>query len=142
MYSYSEYIQDYLYRHVGLQEGGKFKNDYRVNFWGKIFRKLWLDELPMVVNLLKGQLKLVGVRPLSRQYFSLYSPEMQQLRIKVKPGLIPPFYYNCKTPNDIKEVQENERRYIEEYLEHPFRTDWKYFWGCFRTILIKRKRSA
>lgn len=142
MYSYSEYIQDYLYRHVGLQDGGKFKNDYRVNIWGKIFRKLWLDELPMILNLFKGQLKLVGVRPLSRQYFSLYSPEMQQLRTKVKPGLIPPFYYDSNTPSGIEEVQESERRYIEAYLEHPFKTDWKYFWGCFRTILIKRKRSA
>ncbi len=141
MYSYSEYLQEYLYNHGGLQEGGKFKDDYRVNFWGKALRALWLDEFPMIFNLLKGQLKLVGVRPLSRQYYSLYTPEMQQLRIKVKPGLIPPFVYEKETPKTLDDVQESERKYIESYLQHPFRTDWKYFWGAIGNIFFKHKRS-
>ena len=141
MYSYSEYLQDYMYEHGGLQEGGKFRDDCRINFWGRILRRTFLDELPMTVNLLKGQVKLVGVRPLSRQYFSLYSPEMQALHIKVKPGLIPPFYYEKRTPVTIEEVQESERRYIEAYLEHPFRTDWRYFWGSVFNIIFRRKKS-
>ena len=141
MYSYSEYLQDYMYQHGGLQEGGKFENDCRINFWGKLIRKTWIDELPMIVNLIHGHIKLVGVRPLSRQYFSLYSPEMKELRIKVKPGLIPPFYYEKQTPKTIDEVQESERRYIEAYLEHPFRTDWRYFWGSLTNIIFRHKRS-
>lgn len=141
MYSYSEYLQDYLYNHIGLQEGGKFKDDPRINFWGKILRSCWLDELPMFVNWFKRQLKLVGVRPLSQQYFSLYTPEMQALRIKVKPGLIPPFYYEKQSPKTIEEVQESERKYIEAYLAHPFRTDWKYFWGTIGNILFHHKKS-
>ena len=141
MYSYSEYLQPYMYKYGGLAEGGKFKDDYRVNGWGHLLRRLWLDELPMLVNWFKGQLKLVGVRPLSRQYFSLYSPEMQALRIKVKPGLIPPFFYEKQTPKTIEDVQESERRYIEAYLEKPFRTDWRYFWGSVGNILFRHKRS-
>ena len=141
MYSYSEYLQDYMYEHGGLQEGGKFKEDCRINFWGRILRRTFLDELPMMVNLFKGQVKLVGVRPLSRQYFKLYSPEMQALRVKVKPGLIPPFYYERQTPATIEEVQESERRYIESYLEHPFRTDWRYFWGSLSNIIFRHKKS-
>ena len=141
MYSYSEYLQDYMYKHGGLQEGGKFREDCRINFWGRILRRTFLDELPMTVNLLKGQVKLVGVRPLSRQYFSLYSPEMQALHIKVKPGLIPPFYYEKRTPVTIEEVQESERRYIEAYLEHPLRTDWRYFWGSVSNIIFRHKKS-
>ena len=141
MYSYSEYLQPYMYQYVGLQDGGKFAGDYRVNGWGRLFRKVWLDELPMVINLLKGQLKLVGVRPLSRHYFSLYTKEMQELRIKVKPGLIPPFYYEKETPHTVEDVQESERRYIESYLEHPLKTDWKYFWGSLFNIVFRRKRS-
>ena len=141
MYSYSEYLQDYLYKHGGLQEGGKFKNDYRVNGWGRLMRSVWLDELPMIANWLKRDLKLIGVRPLSRQYFGLYSPEMQQLRIKVKPGLIPPFYYENTTPQTLQDVQDSERRYIESYLQHPLRTDWRYFWGSVRNILFRHKRS-
>ena len=142
MYSYSEYIQDYVYEHNSLQEGGKFANDYRINIWGKILRAIWLDEFPMFANIIKGQMKLVGVRPLSRHYYSLYTPEMQQLRIKTKPGLLPPFYYEKKTPVTLDEIQDSERRYIEAYLKHPFRTDWKYFWGIVGNIIFKKKRSA
>ena len=141
MFSYSEYLQEYMYLHGGLQEGGKFNNDYRVNIWGKIMRPIWLDELPMFINLFKGQLKLFGVRPLSRQYFGLYTPEMQQLRIKVKPGLIPPFYYEKVTPKTIEEVQASERRYIQAYLINPLGTDWRYFWGSVKNILFNKKRS-
>lgn len=141
MYSYSEYLQQYIYDHVGLQDGGKFSEDPRVNVWGRVLRKVWLDELPMIANLFKGQMKLVGVRPLSRHYFSLYTPEMQELRIKVKPGLIPPFYYEKETPSTIEDVQASERKYIEAYLKHPFITDWKYFWGSIFNIIFKRKRS-
>ena len=141
MYTYSEYIQDYVYNHQHLDVGGKFKDDYRVNMWGHVLRHLWLDELPMLWNMLRGDIKLVGVRPLSRQYFDLYTPEMQTLRIKAKPGLLPPFYYEDKSPETIEEVQESERRYMEAYLQHPFATDWRYFWGIVANILFHHKRS-
>ena len=141
MYSYSEYLQPYMLEHEGLQKGGKFANDYRVNVWGRMLRKTWLDELPMCINILKGQMKLVGVRPLSRQYFSLYTLEMQQLHISVKPGLLPPFYYDKTTPETLEDVQASEKRYIEAYHKHPFATDWRYFWGTVANILFKHKRS-
>lgn len=141
MYSYSEYLQPYLYDRNKLREGGKFAEDYRVNGWGKLFRKFWIDEIPMLVNLLKGDIKLVGVRPLSRHYYSLYAPDIQALRIKVKPGLLPPFYYDRQTPKTIEDVQASERRYLTAYIEHPFRTDWRYFWGTVGNIVFRGKRS-
>lgn len=139
MYAYSEYLQTYVYEHNNLQKGGKFDDDYRITAWGKTLRRLWIDELPMLVNLLKGDMKLVGVRPLSEQYFSLYRPEIQQLRVQSKPGLLPPFYADM--PETLDEIQESERRYCEEYQQHPFRTDWKYFWKIMKKIFIERKRS-
>ena len=142
MYTYSEYIQSYIFQYQNLQSGGKFKNDYRINFWGRLLRKIWLDELPMVWNMLRGDIKLVGVRPLSNQYFSLYTPEMQQLRTRTKPGLLPPFYYERHTPETIDEVQASERRYLEAYLKHPFLTDWRYFWGIIGNIILRKKHSA
>ena len=141
MYPYSEYLQPYILEHEGLQKGGKFARDYRVNYWGHKLRSTWLDELPMFINVLKGQMKLVGVRPLSRQYFGLYTPEMQKLHVSVKPGLLPPFYYDEKTPETIEDVQASEKRYIEAYHKHPFATDWRYFWGTVGNILFKHKRS-
>ena len=140
MHAYSEYLQAYIYKHNALQEGGKIADDYRVSTFGHFMRKYWLDEFPMILNILKGDMKLVGVRPLSNHYYSLYTPEMQELRIKVKPGLLPPFYVDM--PKTLEEVQESERKYIEEYLKHPFRTDWHYFWAIMKTIFIKHKHSA
>ena len=141
MFPYSEYLQPYMLEHEGLQRGGKFAHDYRVNFWGRKLRSSWLDELPMFINVLKGQMKLVGVRPLSRQYFGLYTDEMQDLHISVKPGLLPPFYYDEKTPETLEDVQASEKRYIEAYHKKPFATDWRYFWGTVGNILFRHKRS-
>ena len=141
MYSYSEYLQPYMLEHEGLQDGGKFAHDYRVNGWGKLLRKSWLDELPMFINVFKGQMKLVGVRPLSRHYFSLYTPAIQDLHISVKPGLLPPFYYDEHSPVTLDDVQASEKRYIDAYHLRPFATDWRYFWGTVGNILIKHKRS-
>jgi sugar transferase EpsL len=53
---------------------------------GKMIRKLSLDELPQLFNVLKGELSLVGPRPLLMEYLPLYSPE-QARRHEVKPGI-------------------------------------------------------
>lgn len=141
MHSYSQYLQDYVYERNKLNKSGKLANDFRVNIWGKIMRPIWLDELPMLWNVVKGDMKWVGVRPLSAHFFSLYTPEMQQLRTRVKPGMLPPFYYEKQTPVGLDEIQASERRYVESYLEHPFLTDWRYFWGTVFNILLKFKHS-
>ena len=141
MYNYSEYIQPYVYQYQHLQRGGKFKDDYRVSALGRLLRKTWMDEFPMLWNVLRGEMKLVGVRPLSKQYFSLYTPEMQELRTRTKPGMLPPFYYEKKSPETLDEIQASERRYLEAYQQKPFATDWRYFWGIVGNILFRRKRS-
>ena len=139
MFPYAEYLQEYVYKHNALEEGGKFKNDFRVSTAGSIFRKFWIDELPMIFNLLKGDLKLVGVRPLSRQYFSLYPKELQELRSKHRPGLIPPFYADM--PKTLDDIIASEIKYLHAYDKHPHITDWKYFWKAVYNIVIKRARS-
>ncbi len=140
MHAYSEYLQPYMYKTEGLaKDGGRYGNDYRINKTGAFMRKVFIDELPMLINWLKGDLKLVGVRPLSNHYFSLYTKDFQALRLKVKPGLIPPFY--ADKPNSIEEKQESERRYIESYLKSPLSTDWRYFWRIFNSIVFRGTRS-
>lgn len=140
MHPYSEYLQDYVYTKYKLKEGGKFKNDFRITTIGRIMRKFWLDELPMIVNLMKGDLKLIGVRPLSKHYFSLYNSELQQKRIKHKPGLIPPFYADL--PKTLDEIQASEFKYLNEYEKHPFKTDLKYFFKAVYNIVFRHKRSS
>lgn len=139
MHPYSEYLQDYVYKRHNLKEGGKFNNDFRISSVGKIMRALWIDELPMLVNWFKGEVKLVGVRPISEQYFSLYSKEHQKRRITYKPGLVPPFYADL--PKTIEEIEASEKRYLDAYDKHQFRTNWRYFWKAMFNIVFKRARS-
>lgn len=139
MHPYSEYLQEYVYDLYELQEGGKFRNDFRITTWGAFCRKVWLDELPMLINLFSGDMKIVGVRPLSRQYFELYSEEMQERRIKYKPGLLPPYYADM--PANLDEIQESERRYLDAYDRRPLLTDMKYFFRSVWNILFRHARS-
>jgi len=139
MHPFAEYLQDYMYKRKGLQEGGKFKDDFRVTTLGKLMRKFWIDELPMLINFIRGELKIVGVRPLSKQYFNLYTVELQELRIKNRPGLIPPFYVDY--PKTLDEIMESELRYLKAYEKHPCRTDWVYFWKSVINIIFNKYRS-
>jgi lipopolysaccharide/colanic/teichoic acid biosynthesis glycosyltransferase len=139
MHPYSEYIQDYIYRLHDLQNGGKFKDDFRITSWGAVCRKIWLDELPSLFNLINGDLKLVGIRPLSRQYFELYSPDHQQRRIKYKPGIIPPFYADM--PGNLEEIQASEKKYLDSYDKNHLITDLRYLFKSIWNIAFKKARS-
>jgi lipopolysaccharide/colanic/teichoic acid biosynthesis glycosyltransferase len=139
MYPYSEYIQDYIYKNNNLQACGKFNNDKRISKLGQIMRKYWIDELPMIINLIKGDIKLIGVRPLSKQYFDLYPDDLKNLRTQFKPGLIPPFYADM--PKSFEEITSSEHRYLLAYKEKPLRTDIKYLAMALYNIFIKFKRS-
>jgi len=139
MYPYSEYLQEYIYEQQGLQEGGKFNKDPRINSVGRFMRRSFLDELPMIINLLRGDLKLFGVRPLSKHYLSLYPQSFQEYRKKFKPGLIPPYYVDM--PKSIDEIVESERRYLEAYEQHPWQTDFRYMIKAVYNIIIKKARS-
>jgi len=139
MHPYSEYLQKYIFERNNLRKGGKINNDFRISNVGRLFRKYWIDELPMILNLFKGDLKLVGGRPLSEHYFSLYSQELREKRIKFKPGLIPPFYADM--PETLEGIMESEMRYLEAYEKQPLKTDIIYLSKIFGNILFKGKRS-
>ncbi len=139
MHPYSEYIQDYVYRLHDLQDGGKFRHDFRITSWGAVCRKIWIDELPMLINYFRGDMKIFGVRPLSRHYFELYHPEVRERRIKYKPGLVPPFYADM--PSDLEAIQASEIKYLDAYDKHPFYTDTRYFFKSIWNIAFRKVRS-
>ncbi len=139
MHAYSEYLQEYIFKKNNIKNGGKFDNDFRVTTVGRFMRKFWLDELPMLINWARGDMKLVGVRPLSNHYFNLYDRDLQEWRIKHRPGLIPPYYADM--PETLEEIQESERNYLAAYEKHPLRTDWVYFWKAMKNIFLKNARS-
>lgn len=67
-------------------EGKLLPNEQRITKVGKIIRSTSIDELPQLVNVLKGDMALVGPRPLPIRYLQLYSPE-QARRHEVRPGI-------------------------------------------------------
>jgi hypothetical protein len=139
MHPYSEYLQEYVHARNSLDAGGKFRDDFRVTGWGRWCRRLWIDELPMLTNWVRGDLKLVGVRPLSFHYLGLYPEPLRSERQQVKPGLVPPFYADL--PGTFDEILESERRYLEAYRRHPWRTDARYLLRALYNIVVRRARS-
>jgi lipopolysaccharide/colanic/teichoic acid biosynthesis glycosyltransferase len=141
MHPYAEYIQKYVFdARGGMDISDKSNDDWRITNWGKFMRKYWLDELPMLINWVKGDVKLVGVRPLSRTMFDTYPEWLQNKRTLSKPGLIPPFYIDH--PDTFEELFASEDTYLTEYLEHPLRTDIKYFFLTMKSILTRKTHSA
>ena len=63
------------------------QNDFRVTPIGKFLRKTKINELPQIINILKGDISLVGPRPLVTKTFSAYTEEIQSNIYNVKPGL-------------------------------------------------------
>ena len=141
MHPYAEYIQKYVFdARGGMDISDKSNDDWRITTWGRFMRKYWLDELPMLINWFKGDVKLVGVRPLSRTMFDTYPQWLQDKRTLTKPGLIPPFYIDH--PDTFDELFASEDKYLTEYLAHPVRTDIKYFFLTMRSILTHKTHSA
>jgi len=141
MHPFSEYLQGYIYERNYLKDDGKFNKDIRITTIGHLMRKYWIDELPMFFNLFNGEMKLVGVRPLSKQYFGLYSQELQDKRVKFKPGLLPPFYADM--PRTLDEIQKSEMDYLVACETNgTMITDMRYLIQILKNILIKRARSA
>ena len=141
MHPYAEYIQKYVFdARGGMDIADKSNDDWRITTWGKFMRKYWLDELPMLINWIKRDVKLVGVRPLSKTMFETYPEWLQEKRTKSKPGLIPPFYIDH--PDTFEELFASEDKYLTEYLEHPIRTDIKYFFLTMRSIVTRKTHSA
>lgn len=140
MHPYSEYIQDYVYSLHDIDVGGKMKHDFRVTTWGRFARRVWLDELPMIVNILRGEIKIFGVRPLSNHYFSLYDDSLRHRRIRYKPGLLPPYYADM--PAGLDAIQLSEMRYFDSWDKNPLGTDLKYLARSVYNIVFRSARSA
>ncbi len=140
MHPYSEYLQDFVVKLNGYNEVGKPANDFRLADWGRFLRKYWLDELPQMLNVLRGNMAIVGLRPLSPARFKELPKDVQANRIKYKPGCIPP-YVALNMP-DSKENIEAERIYMAAKEKAPFLTDVKYFCMALFNIISGRIKSS
>ncbi len=142
MHPYSEHLQDYVLKQNGYASTGKPANDFRLTSWGKFLRKYWIDEIPQLINVFKGDMKLVGVRPVSQRYFQDIPPHIQNLRLNQKPGCIPP-YVALNMKNAKEDVLFAEEVYLR-FAKKTSRTnvDSSLMYLAIRNILFKGLRSA
>jgi lipopolysaccharide/colanic/teichoic acid biosynthesis glycosyltransferase len=139
MHPYAEYLHSYMIEKNGYNENGKIKNDFRVTSWAKFIRKFYLDEMPQLINFLKGELSIIGVRPVSDVYLREYPDEIRNQRDDFKPGCIPP-YVALKMPGK-EGCIESERIYMMQKKKHPIWTDVKFFTLSVYNILTKKVHS-
>jgi lipopolysaccharide/colanic/teichoic acid biosynthesis glycosyltransferase len=91
-------------------------NDARITKSGQFIRRHKIDELPQLINVLKGEMSLVGPRPEVKKYVDLYT-ETQRKVLSVKPGMTDLASIEFSHENEILENQENpEEYYIQEIM--------------------------
>lgn len=115
-------------------DGNLLPDEYRLTKFGKFLRSTSLDELPELINIIKGDMAIVGPRPLLVEYLPYYTEE-EKHRHDVRPGLTGLAQVNGR--NEIS--WEEKLKYDTEYIkEIPFYSDLKII---FKTIkkTIKRK---
>lgn len=100
--------------------------DPRVTRSGYFIRKYKLDELPQLINVLKGDMSLVGPRPEVRKYVDLYTDEQRKV-LSVRPGITDYASIEYVDENILLEKSNNpERTYIEEIMPHKLELNMRY----------------
>ena len=141
MHPYSEYLQDFLIKLNGYGDQGKPKNDFRVTTWGRILRKYWIDEIPQLINVMKSEMKLVGLRPVSEYYFNELNHFQKEIRLEQKPGCIPP-YIAFNMGSSKEQVLKAEEMYLAMKKSKPFTTDTRVFFMAIKNIFFSKKRGS
>ena len=125
----------------GLDNLGKINNDPRITPLGKIMRKYFIDELPQIYDLCRGALSVVGLRPRSKDRWTIFPKEHKERALQYKPGLfgIQYFYTNSR---DFQDRVQEEIEYLDRIeKDGKDKTDRKYLLAILDNIILKNIRS-
>lgn len=115
-------------------EGNLLPDAQRLTKVGKFVRSTSIDELPQLINVFKGEMSLVGPRPLLVQYLPLYSPE-QARRHEVRPGITG--WAQCHGRNSISWKQKFELDVW--YVDHcSIKTDVQVLFITIKNVLMRK----
>lgn len=124
-------------------------DDARITRVGAFLRKFKIDEFPQFLNILKGEMSIVGPRPEVRKYVDLYTPEQMRV-LSVRPGLTDYASIRYVNENELLATSANpEQTYIQEIMpdklnlnlkyidEQSFRTDCKIIFETLKAIVVR-----
>lgn len=110
----------------------KIKNDPRITRVGRFIRKTSIDELPQLVNILKGDMSITGPRPPLPREVSQYTPYQMQ-RLLVTPGLT--CYWQIQPHRDDISFEDWVDLDVKYIKERSFLTDWKIIFATVGAVL-------
>lgn len=120
------------------ENGELLPDDVRLTSFGKKLRATSLDELPELINMLKGDMSIVGPRPLLVRYLSRYN-ERQARRHEVRPGFTGLAQVHGRNAISWEEKFEWDVKYVDHI---SFVQDWKIVFETIRTVLKREGISA
>lgn len=101
-------------------------DDARITRVGAFLRKFKIDEFPQFLNILKGEMSIVGPRPEVRKYVDLYTPEQMRV-LSVRPGLTDYASIRYVNENELLATSDNpEQTYIQEIMPDKLNLSLKY----------------
>ena len=114
-----------------LGPGITAKDDPRVTRVGRLLRSTKIDELPQLINVLIGDMSLVGPRPEDPHYVALYTPEQRQI-LTFRPGITSPASLAYRQEEQMLSGQNWQELYRTKILPAKLATDLTYL--CHRTL--------
>jgi len=120
------------------EEGKLLEDEQRLKGIGKLIRSTSMDELPQLLNVLRGDMSFVGPRPLLVEYLPLYSVQ-QARRHEVKPGITGWAQVNGRNTISWEEKFEHDVWYVEN---QSFLLDMKILWMTFLKVLKRSDVSS
>jgi len=100
--------------------------DNRITKIGKFLRKYKIDELPQLINVLKGEMSFVGPRPEVKEYVQLFNSDYKRL-LKIRPGITDPASIKYSNEEDILSLSKNcEEDYIKMILPEKIKLSLHY----------------
>jgi lipopolysaccharide/colanic/teichoic acid biosynthesis glycosyltransferase len=106
-------------------------HDVRVTRVGRFLRRFKLDELPQLVNVLKGEMQLVGVRPQVESFVEMFHDEYETL-LQTPPGITDPASLSFRNEEQFFDESSNEEQYIAKIL--PFKLEMSLEYSRTRTF--------
>ena len=128
-----EYLKNNEEARIEFEENQKLKDDPRITKLGKILRKTSLDEFPQFINILKGDMSLVGPRPIVDREVKLFGDKMKTVH-SVKPGLTGYWAANGRSDTAYDKRVEMEAYYAENF---SLLLDIKIIFKTIKSVLKK-----